>query len=126
LIQKWQITNYDYAELLDGDEDAFVFADPPYDIKSFIYGEQGNMHDTFDHKKFHDDVEYCKNMVMITYNSNDKLKEAYTGWDQLEWDLTYTMQSGEKYREDQFDRKELLLTNYTKRKQNSLDLFFEM
>jgi site-specific DNA-adenine methylase len=126
LIQKWHITNYDYAELLDGDKDAFVFADPPYDIKSFIYGDEGNMHSGFDHKKFHDDVDSCHNMVMITYNSNDTLKEAYTGWEQTEWDLTYTMHSSKEYREDEANRKELLLTNYTRKKQASLDLFMEM
>jgi len=126
LIQKWHITNYDYAELLDGDKDAFVFADPPYDIKSFIYGDEGNMHSGFDHKKFHDDVDSCGNMVMITYNSNDTLKEAYTGWEQTEWDLTYTMHSSKTYRDDEANRKELLLTNYIRKRQSSLDLFMEM
>jgi site-specific DNA-adenine methylase len=121
LIQKWHITNYDYAELLDGDDDAFVFCDPPYDIKSFIYGDEGNMHSGFDHKKFHDDVDSCNNMVMVTYNSNDTLKKAYTGWEQTEWDLTYTMHSSKKYREDESNRKELLLTNYVRKKQACLD-----
>jgi len=121
LMKNWHITNYDYTELLDGDEDAFVFLDPPYDIKSFIYGDGGNMHSGFDHKKFHDDVDYCKNMCMITYNSNDTLKKAYTGWEQIEWDLTYTMHSGKKYRDDEANRKELLLLNYSRNGQATLD-----
>ena len=49
---------------------------------------------------------------MITYNSNETLRDAYFGWIQEEWDLTYTMRSTKKYTEDQKNRKELLLTNY--------------
>ena len=125
LIQKWNITNYDYKELLDGDEDAFVFLDPPYLIDSFIYGKEGDMHSTFNHKEFHDAVDSCKNMCMITYNDSSILKKLYTGWDQITWDLTYTMHSGKKYREDEHNRKELLLLNYEKNRASSLDIFFD-
>ena len=76
-MKNWKITNYDYTELFDEDEDTFVFADPPYDIKSFIYGNKGDMHSSFDHKDFHQCVDSSNNMVMITYNSNDTLKSLY-------------------------------------------------
>jgi len=125
LIQKWQITNYDYKHLLDGDKDAFVFCDPPYDIKSFIYGSSGNMHSGFDHKEFHDCVDTDDNMVMITYNSNETIQEAYSAWEQIEWDLTYTMHSSKVYRDDEKNRKELLLLNYQRNLQKNLDLFWD-
>ena len=32
LIANWRITNYSYDYLLDGNMDAFVYLDPPYDI----------------------------------------------------------------------------------------------
>lgn len=125
LMRNWEITNEDYSYLLDGaDENTFIFADPPYDIKSFIYGNKGDMHDSFCHKRFHDEVESSESMVMITYNSNETLKQAYTGWNQLEWDLTYTMHSGQKYREDEHNRKELLIWNYQGRGVSTLDRFF--
>ena len=124
LIQKWYITNYDYKHLFDGDKDAFIFCDPPYDIKSFIYGDKGNMHEGFDHKEFHDCVDKgCPNMVMITYNSNETIRRVYNSWEKIEWDLTYTMHSGEKYRDDEKNRKELLLVNYPRNLQKTLDLF---
>lgn len=113
LMENWKITNEDYTSLLEGaDQNTFIFADPPYDIKSFVYGKDGDMHKTFDHKRFHDDIDQTNAMVMITYNSNETLREAYFGWEQEEWDLTYTMRSTKKYTEDQKHRKELLLTNY--------------
>ena len=124
LMKNWRITNDDYSVMFDDNPDAFVFADPPYDIKSFIYGNKGDMHDTFDHKDFHTVTDNSKNMVMITYNSNETLRKAYTGWEQRIWDLTYTMHSGKKYREDEHNRKELLLLNYDTPTPPTLEDFF--
>lgn len=124
LMENWKITNQDYSTLFDDNHDAFVFADPPYDISTFIYGNKGDMHDTFDHKDFHECVNNAGNRIMITYNSNETLRKAYTGWEQREWDLTYTMHSGQKYREDEHNRKELLLLNYESQTESTLEDYF--
>ena len=63
------------------------------------------------------------NMVMITYNSNDTLKKAYTNWEQREWDLTYTMVSTKNYRDNEHEKKELMLLNYDTPKPISLEEF---
>ena len=70
------------------------------------------MHNSFDHEEFRDAAALCEGQTMITYNSNDKLKEMFSSWNQLEWDLTYTMHSSKMYRKDESNRRELLLTNY--------------
>jgi len=49
---------------------------------------------------------------MITYNANPKLIDLYSTYHLLQWDLKYTMRSTGTYRQDQKDRKELLITNY--------------
>lgn len=117
LIESWLITNLDYTSVLDDcRETEFVFADPPYDIKSALYGKNGKYHLHFDHYDFCEQISKCGGNVMITYNSNDSLRSMFEGWNQIEWDLTYTMHSGKNYREDENNRKELLITNYdTKR-----------
>jgi len=123
LIQYWRITNMDYAELLYG-KDSFVFLDPPYDIKTSLYGKKGNMHKGFDHEMF---AAHCSNSeqnCMITYNSDLYVKERFPGWYQQDWDLTYTMRSTGTYTRDQKERKELLLLNY-ETVQSSLDGLFE-
>tara|TARA_Y100000310_G_C20583590_1_gene764242 strand:- start:368 stop:1246 length:879 start_codon:yes stop_codon:yes gene_type:complete len=125
LIKDWKITNYDYSELFDEDEDTFIFADPPYDIESFIYGNKGDMHSSFDHKEFHECVDSSKNMIMITYNSKDTLRTAYSNWTNIEWDLTYTMVSTKNYRENEHKKKELLLLNYETPTKPTLDQFFD-
>lgn len=113
LIENWLITNLDYEKVLaDCSRDEFVFADPPYDIKSFLYGKKGKHHSDFDHYLFYEHAQDCMGNVMITYNSNEVLRELYQDWFQKEWDLTYTMHSGKAYREDEGNRKELLVTNY--------------
>jgi len=113
LIENWTITNMDYAEVFAGcDRDDFIFADPPYDIKSFLYGKKGKHHSDFDHYLFYEHAQDCMGNVMITYNSNEVLRELYQDWFQTQWDLTYTMHSGKAYREDEGNRKELLVTNY--------------
>ena len=124
LMKNWKLTNEDYSTLFDDNPDAFVFADPPYDISTCIYGNKGDMHDTFDHKEFHDCVDNSGNRIMITYNSNETLRSAYTGWEQREWDLTYTMVSTKKYREEEHTKKELLLLNYDTPTPSTLEEFF--
>ena len=46
LIQHWKITNIDYSEVMnaEGSDSTFVFLDPPYDIKDFLYGKNREMH----------------------------------------------------------------------------------
>ena len=119
IIQCWTITNRDYSDLLYGD-DAFVFLDPPYDIKDNLYGKRGSMHKGFDHELFAAQCNNSKQICMITYNSDMFVKERFPEWTAQEWDLTYTMRSTTTYTRDQKKRKELLLTNY-EQVQPSLD-----
>jgi site-specific DNA-adenine methylase len=111
LIRNWRITNLDYQELLYG-ENAFVFLDPPYDIKTSLYGKKGNMHKGFDHEWFAASANNCLHKCMITYNSDIFVKDRFPNWYQKDWDLTYTMRSTIAYTKNQKQRKELLLLNY--------------
>jgi DNA adenine methylase len=112
LIEKWRITNYSYDYLLDGDNTAFVYLDPPYDIKDNLYGRKGSMHKGFDHDKFAADCDSCSMHQLISYNSDQLVKERFTDWNTGEFDLTYTMRSVGEYMREQKERKELLLFNY--------------
>lgn len=121
IIQNWKITNLDYSELLKADgEDVFVFLDPPYDIKSFLYGTDRKMHSEFCHQRFADDVESCKHKFMITYNVNDWLVERYKNFYQREFLLRYSMVHRENNK-----KSELLISNYEVQPvANSLESFF--
>ena len=112
LIKHWRITNYSYDYLLDGDTSAFVYLDPPYDIKDNLYGNKGSMHKGFDHDKFAVDCDACNMDQLISYNSDQLVKDRFKNWNAAEFDLTYTMRSVGEYMREQKTRKELLLFNY--------------
>jgi len=112
LIEKWRITNYSYDYLMDGNKGAFMYLDPPYDIKDNLYGNKGSMHKGFDHDKFASDCDSCDMDQLISYNSNQLVKERFKNWNAAEFDLTYTMRSVGDYMREQKQRKELLLFNY--------------
>ena len=112
LIANWRITNYSYDYLLDGNMGAFVYLDPPYDIKDNLYGRKGSMHKGFDHDKFASDCDSCSMDQLISYNSDQLVKDRFVNWNAAEFDLTYTMRSVGEYMREQKTRKELLLFNY--------------
>jgi DNA adenine methylase len=112
LIEKWRITNYSYDYLMDGNRSAFMYLDPPYDIKDNLYGNKGSMHKGFDHDKFATDCDTCSMDQLISYNSDQLVKDRFKNWTAAEFDLTYTMRSVGEYMREQKQRKELLLFNY--------------
>jgi DNA adenine methylase len=112
LIANWRITNYSYDYLMDGNKGAFMYLDPPYDIKNNLYGNKGSMHKGFDHDKFAVDCDANDMDQLISYNSDQLVKDRFKNWNAAEFDLTYTMRSVGEYMREQKQRKELLLFNY--------------
>ena len=112
IIEHWKITNYSYDYLLDYKDSTFVYLDPPYDIKDNLYGKKGSMHKGFDHDRFASDCSTCNMPQLVSYNSDQLVKDRFVNWSATEFDLTYTMRSVGEYMRDQKQRKELLLFNY--------------
>tara|TARA_Y100001936_G_scaffold224685_1_gene242512 strand:- start:404 stop:952 length:549 start_codon:yes stop_codon:yes gene_type:complete len=115
IISNWHINGYSYEHLLEYNphDGLFMYLDPPYDIKDNLYGKKGAMHKSFDHDKFAADCDVHNNIKMlISYNSDQLVKDRFKNWNAGEFDLTYTMRSVGEYMRDQQKRKELLLFNY--------------
>ena len=112
LIANWRITNYSYDYLMDANKGAFMYLDPPYDIKDNLYGNKGSMHKGFDHDKFAADCDTNNMDQLVSYNSDQLVKDRFKNWNAAEFDLTYTMRSVGEYMREQKQRKELLLFNY--------------
>ena len=114
LISKWNINGYSYEycfreQMHDG---IFLYSDPPYDIKDNLYGHKGSMHKKFDHDKFAEDCSNSSIPQMVSYNSDQLVKDRFKDWSASEFDLTYTMRSVGHYMREQKERKELILMNY--------------
>lgn len=122
LMRDWKITNIDYSEVMnESGEDVFVFLDPPYDIKDFLYGKDREMHKSFDHDMFAENVYECPHKFMITYNVNDRLLELYKDYELTYWKLRYSMaHRGDKGTNENV-KTELLVTNYPIVKSNPLE-----
>ena len=115
IISHWHINSYSYEYCFRTDihDGLFMYLDPPYDIKDNLYGKKGAMHKSFDHDKFAADCDEHNHIKMlISYNSDQLVKDRFKNWKASEFKLTYTMRSVGEYMRDQQERKELLLFNY--------------
>ena len=102
VIQKWKITNLDYKELLNNDKNIFIYLDPPYDIKSNLYGE---LHKSFNHNDFKNYVSnYKNNKIMISYN------KEISNLNNNILDLKYSLRNDNKnYLETDNSKKEYII-----------------
>ena len=112
LIEGWTITNLSYERMLCDDKNIFTYLDPPYDIKDNLYGRKGGMHKSFNHDEFAEECDRFTSPMLISYNSDQIVKDRFKEWTVGEFAHTYTMRSVGCYNTDQATRKELVLTNY--------------
>ena len=114
IISGWHINqySYEYCFRTDVHDGLFMYLDPPYDIKDNLYGHKGSMHKKFDHDKFAADCSDNSIPQMVSYNSDQLVKDRFKDWSAAEFDLTYTMRSVGEYMREQKERKELILMNY--------------
>lgn len=120
------ITNLDYEELVKKDgENVFIFLDPPYysATKSALYGKNGNMHKSFDHVKFADDMKNCKHKWLITYDDSEYIRELFSFANIIPWELMYGMRNVTAGADQK--GKELFISNYLEAlpEQQQLTLF---
>ena len=112
MIKKWKITNLSYEHMLSDEEETYIYLDPPYEIKSNLYGKKGDMHKGFDHDEFPIICNRLSSPMLVSYNSSQLIKDRFDGWTVAEFSHTYTMRSTGCYNKEQASRKELVLLNY--------------
>jgi DNA adenine methylase len=76
---------------------ALLFLDPPYYLndKSKLYGNNGDMHEKFDHQKLFETIKSKKNWIM-TYNDCDYIKELYKDFIIINTNWSYGMNKSKK------------------------------
>ena len=113
MISNWKFTNESYEQLLSDDRSGFIYLDPPYEIKDNLYGGKGGtMHKRFDHDEFAIQCDRYASSQLVSYNSDQIIRDRFDGWTVAEFAHTYTMRSVGSYNIDQASRKELVLYNY--------------
>jgi|688.fasta_scaffold00042_25 DNA adenine methylase len=109
-----KITNLDYSELLhvhedhEDDENAeievgeqcqiLIYLDPPYysATHSRLYGKKGNLHSSFDHQRFSEEIKACKMNWFISYDNSKFVRELFSFAKQYAWQLQYGMNNPNK------------------------------
>ncbi|MCX8473566.1 MAG: DNA adenine methylase [Sediminibacterium sp.] len=107
------ITNLDYEELVKREgENVFIFLDPPYysATKSALYGKNGNMHKSFDHVKFAENMKSCKHKWLITYDDSEYIRKLFSFANIMPWELMYGMRNVTAGADQK--GKELFISNY--------------
>ena len=77
MMKNWTITNLPYGQVLyatmvesqTDDAKIFTYLDPPYEIKSNLYGKKGDMHKGFDHDEFPIICNKLSSPMLVSYNS---------------------------------------------------------
>ena len=72
------ITKADYDESISEamDKNAFMYLDPPYDLKENFHGFAETRYDIFDHEKFYNKIKDYGNFVM-SYNNTPYIRNLY-------------------------------------------------
>lgn len=108
------ITCGDYEELLtQGGKEVFLFLDPPYfkAVKSKLYGVKGNLHTSFDHERFAENLKKCQHRWLLTYDDCPEIRELFSFADISELEVQYGMNN---YKQTNSAKgKELLIKNYS-------------
>jgi len=96
ILDNTKITNFDYQKVTDAEgENVFIFLDPPYysATKSALYGKNGDLHKTFDHKRFAEVLKNTKHKWLITYDDSEYIRDLFSFANIKKWSLTYGMRN---------------------------------
>ena len=99
-LTKLQIDNKDFEEFINiniESTNALLFLDPPYYLEkgSKLYGDSGDMHETFDHNKLFTVLSNKTNWLM-TYNDCQYIRELYKDFIIIDVDWSYGMNKSKK------------------------------
>ncbi len=79
-------------------DDLFCYLDPPYLIKSSLYGKKGNAHKDFDHEALAAIITQRKNWV-LSYNNCEEIRFLYKGFRIVMPEWKYGMSSDKASKE---------------------------
>jgi len=112
-----EIYNCSYEKTIEGiGENSFIFFDPPYitQMKSGLYGNNGELHSKFDYVKFAEICkyisEYTKCKWLMTIDDGFEARKLFRNFYIKPFKLNYTFNTNS--REDSLDGEELFVANY--------------
>lgn len=98
------VENVDFSESIPANSGKFFYLDPPYLIKSNLYGNKGDTHKDFQHEKLFNIIKNEENWI-LSYNSCKEIEDMYKDFNFIYPNWKYGM-SKEK------DSKEIIILSY--------------
>ncbi|MEG0037438.1 MAG: DNA adenine methylase [Victivallaceae bacterium] len=95
---KFTVKHADFRDSIVQHKDDFMYLDPPYLIDQKLYGKNGDMHSSFDHKALADLLTKREGWI-LSYNDCTEIRELYKGHEFLEPKWTYGMNNSKKSNE---------------------------
>ena len=92
-LKNFEINNYDFEEFINMNDSEYnlLFLDPPYYLNnSKLYGNNGDLHENFDHIQLYNCISKKKNWLM-TYNNCEFIKNLYKDYKIIETNWSYGM-----------------------------------
>jgi len=94
-----EIYNYDFEDFINefAGDGKLLFLDPPYYLEksSKLYGNNGDMHDTFNHKRLYDCIKIKENWILC-YNDCDYIRDLYKEFKIINVNWNYGMNKTKK------------------------------
>jgi len=97
-LSKFMIYNEDFTSFINSKcLNGIIFLDPPYYLenKSKLYGNNGDMHENFNHKLLYDTLKKKKYWIM-TYNNCEFIRNLYKDFTIIEVNWVYGMNKSKK------------------------------
>jgi DNA adenine methylase len=97
-LSKFMIYNEDFTSFINSKcLNGIIFLDPPYYLEkqSKLYGNNGDMHENFDHKSLYHILKKKKNWIM-TYNNCEFIQNLYKDFTIIEVNWVYGMNKSKK------------------------------
>lgn len=113
LLRDVEISCGDYESLLQEEGgNVFIFLDPPYwrATQSRLYGKNGELHTSFDHERFAENMRSSPHKWLITYDDSPFIRDLFSFANISEWTLQYGMNN---YMQGKAEKgRELFIRNY--------------
>lgn len=102
-LRKFKIENLtvqlaDFKESIQKHKNTLLYLDPPYMIKSKLYGRKGDLHKDFDHEGLSNILKKRKKWI-LSYNNSDEVKGLYSNFYKEIPKWTYGMSNNKFSRE---------------------------
>jgi DNA adenine methylase len=88
----------DFNESINIHNDMFLYLDPPYMIKNYLYGNRGNAHKNFDHLGLHRLLSKRKGWI-LSYNNCPEIRELYGDYKVVYPEWSYGMSKDKESKE---------------------------